>query len=326
MLVYLFILSQYIGSKATDLWLIILFVVIFQDVIVLQTIKIWFMKIVMYSLVSEEANRIKNILELRFQSIINRKKSIMSDALLPIQHFNVACRVARKFPQLASSRLLMSLNDYDVPKFSIQNNTRKLSFILLMFDFLNWNFNVFMNCFTRLPINVQDLCIEIMTIFIVNFFVLGLYYFGKETLVGVILFSFFIVLFVFFIVYFDYFRKFYTTTISSFSDIAVFARFKNRNAVISYQANTQDNYFDDENDDGNDEIQNSLKSSFKNIDNRKNIKKMDTTNTNFYDLNYSGKNKSDKNSYSKIKRKNSDVDDTTLKTLKKPISKYVENK
>lgn len=55
------------------------------------------------------------ILRLRAERILERKSGMMKSFGAVVQHFNPACRVARQFPHLISSRLLMSLGDFDIP-------------------------------------------------------------------------------------------------------------------------------------------------------------------------------------------------------------------
>ena len=60
-----------------------------------------------------------HVLKNRFVVLMNRKVGCMRDSHAMIQHLNPACRAARLFPQLPISRLIISLNDYDVPRFKV---------------------------------------------------------------------------------------------------------------------------------------------------------------------------------------------------------------
>jgi hypothetical protein len=67
------------------------------------------------SAVSDDINSITMELGKRAKTIMMRNKGLMRDANSAIQHFNPVCRLSRKFPQLTICRLLMSLNDHDIP-------------------------------------------------------------------------------------------------------------------------------------------------------------------------------------------------------------------
>ena len=69
--------------------------------------------------VSEEVFKTCHALKNRFVALMNRKPGCMRDSHAIMQHLNPACRAARLFPQLPISRLIISLNDYDVPRFKV---------------------------------------------------------------------------------------------------------------------------------------------------------------------------------------------------------------
>ena len=57
------------------------------------------------------------------KSNIKTNNNFINDSKALIQRFNASCRVARKLPHLAASKLLMKLNDYDLPiHYTIRNN------------------------------------------------------------------------------------------------------------------------------------------------------------------------------------------------------------
>jgi hypothetical protein len=87
------------------------------------------------------------------------------DAL--IQHFNPACRAARKYPELAVSRLLISLNDYDLPAHALKQRKSFLEYfggnILLPIAFL------IQLTLILLPESVQEGLFETVVVGAVNF-------------------------------------------------------------------------------------------------------------------------------------------------------------
>jgi len=124
---------------------------------------------------------------------MNRTSGIMNDAESPIQHFNVACRAARNFPSLAIARLLISLNDFDVPLFSCdeksfeqKQNNDDLKISEWIYHVLNACFNFFLNVFTALPVALQDVLIECVVVISVNLFLLLFYVFGLASLPGAV--------------------------------------------------------------------------------------------------------------------------------------------
>jgi hypothetical protein len=77
--------------------------------------RVWVTWVASASIIEEEARVCLGMLRERCQSILKRRAGVMIYANSWIQHFNPACRVARQFPHLPLSRLLMSLSDFDLP-------------------------------------------------------------------------------------------------------------------------------------------------------------------------------------------------------------------
>ena len=114
--VYVFLFGGWIGSKASLYWLIIALACCFQDILVFSPLKILIKRLGLSSVCGEKVQALHFLLERRARFLLTRTFGVMgvhSSHLL--QHFNPACRVARSFPHLPSSRLLISLNDTDLP-------------------------------------------------------------------------------------------------------------------------------------------------------------------------------------------------------------------
>eukprot|EP01038_Epipyxis_sp_PR26KG_P010624 gene10624-14266_t len=77
--------------------------------------RIWIISIVFPSYAREEYGALHKALITRMRTILARKFLIMRCVNSLIQHFHPVCRVARTLPHLASSRLLMTLSDFDLP-------------------------------------------------------------------------------------------------------------------------------------------------------------------------------------------------------------------
>jgi hypothetical protein len=105
-----------IGSRATNLWVLVTCLVIVQDLLVLQPLKILLNWWIITKSVAADARELVERLCLRSKLVMMRTTGLMRDADALVQHFNPACRVARMYPQLPISRLLMSINDFDIPE------------------------------------------------------------------------------------------------------------------------------------------------------------------------------------------------------------------
>jgi len=115
MIYFIVYFSTVIGSKSTDLWLIIALVSFFEDLIILQPLVVWINWAMIDVPVARDARELVDYLSKRSRFIMMRTAGQMRDAGSLVQHFNSACRAARMFPALPVSRLLFSLNDSDVP-------------------------------------------------------------------------------------------------------------------------------------------------------------------------------------------------------------------
>jgi len=165
-----------IGSRATDLWLFVVFITLLEDIFFLQPLKIWLNWVVINSYVSAEAFKICVALKLRFSSIMNRRFGVMRDANSLIQHFNPACRAARLFPHLPVARFLMSMNDYDVPKFAVEPSYYHYSEPHRSLARANI---AIVTLLTRLPFSVQDTIVDIFGTVSINLLAIAFYLLGK---------------------------------------------------------------------------------------------------------------------------------------------------
>ena len=207
---YIFLFCLRIGSKATNLWLQGSVISLCQDILLLQPFRIWLKWIVMTQTIENIRywhemlrKRTKTImLRNSIKSTIKSTNNWMNDSKALIQRFNPSCRVARKFPQLAASRLLMTLNDYDLPiHFTIRNNNNNKQQLL-------WKsiaFIIITIFFTLLPDLLRDTVIESTT----NAYVNGLLLVIAATIKISIYIPIFIIIgiFILFIIYQIYKRK-----------------------------------------------------------------------------------------------------------------------
>ena len=112
---YIFLFGSVLGPAGVELWLKGTAFAFMQDIALLQPVKILLLYIVIASYTSDRVRVVHGILRERARGILRRKKGLMKDSNALIQHLSPACRAARAYPGLRMSRLLMSLNDHDIP-------------------------------------------------------------------------------------------------------------------------------------------------------------------------------------------------------------------
>ncbi|KAJ1427688.1 REJ domain-containing protein, partial [Ochromonadaceae sp. CCMP2298] len=113
--VHLFQMGTAIGPKAAKEWVIVVALCVGYDLLVLQPVKIFVRWVGVASLASSDLLRLHGMLRTRCRFILCRRGGVLSNHNDMVQHSSSACRAARAFPELAASRLLMSLNDADLP-------------------------------------------------------------------------------------------------------------------------------------------------------------------------------------------------------------------
>ena len=168
-----------IGSRATDLWLFVAFITLLEDIFFLQPLKIWLTWVVINSYVSAEAFKICVALKLRFNWIMNRRYGAMRDANSLIQHFNPACRAARLFPHLPVSRFLMSVNDYDIPKFTVDPTHYGYPEPIATLMRVSTAVVAFL---TQLPFSIQDSVVDVLGTVVINLVAISFYLLGTMVL------------------------------------------------------------------------------------------------------------------------------------------------
>ena len=161
MIYFIVYFSSDIGSRSTDLWLIISLVSFFEDLIILQPLIIWINWAMIDVPVARDARELVNYLSMRSRFIMMRTAGQMREAGSLVQHFNSACRAARMFPALPVSRLLFSLNDSDVP-------------LHKPFNYLY----VLTQMTAYLPRDVQAVVLNIFVAFVLNLLAVLFYDFG----------------------------------------------------------------------------------------------------------------------------------------------------
>jgi hypothetical protein len=167
---YIFMFGISIGSRATNIWLLSCLISITMDIFILQPIKIW-IKWIALSALASDIRVWHGMLRDRSKMIMMRTSGLMSESNSLIQHFNPACRAARAYPHLSASRLLMSLNDDDLPaQCQLANLSR-------MQRFFSWFFVIggaTLLMLTLFPLLVQEVAIEFIGIAVFHMFIVGI--------------------------------------------------------------------------------------------------------------------------------------------------------
>ena len=113
--VYIFMAGTSIGSRASMQWLLVVGICFAYDLLLLQPIKIWTKYVAVSSIASGDLRLYHAMLRERSRFVLTRINGVVRGYNQMLHHTNPACRAARTFPELAAARLLISLNDSDLP-------------------------------------------------------------------------------------------------------------------------------------------------------------------------------------------------------------------
>jgi hypothetical protein len=170
-LVFVFVFAVRIGPKATAIWLKGSSVSLVMEIVLLLPFKSWVNRILIASFSSRDIRINHGLLRERCSAIMKRSRGLIRATRSLVQHFNPACRAARKHPELAASRLLMSLNDHDLPVHLLYDATSvmwmKLSQFIVPVVFV---FGLVIEYF---PAIFSDSLLDTSTTIIVNLLCLG---------------------------------------------------------------------------------------------------------------------------------------------------------
>ena len=163
-LAYIFLTGVSQGTNTTNLWLQSLALAICQDIVVLKPIGIWVNFIAISSIVADSVHNITVLVKDRLRFVLHRTRGVLQMNSLMAQHFNPACRAARAVPHLNTSKLLIALNDFDLPV-----TERPKHILTLPFDYAYWLFFMAVVVLVMLPEIFQEAMIETCVGFIFNF-------------------------------------------------------------------------------------------------------------------------------------------------------------
>lgn len=163
---YVFLFGVSIGPNQTKLWLMGSFQSFILDVVILTPMKVWVKWIALAVISADLVRSVHHITKTKAKLVLTRRWGLMYHANSLIQSLNPACRAAREFPNLGVSRLLMSLNDFDIDKYRVPE--QKLFAEIIGFIFL-----LLLIGLVLLPEIIQNTFLETAVTSLVNLGILG---------------------------------------------------------------------------------------------------------------------------------------------------------
>merc|ERR1711871_981487 len=174
-------LWQFIGYGAVTYWALGVFVAYLLELTVIQPLCVCATHVVIPDVLRFDLILHWRMLRTRARSLVTRNHHNKAGSIMNhqtnsmIQHFNPACRVARALPHLSVSRILIALNDYDMPferlkklhtttvdKYSENEDMDKfLKYCKSIYDFSS---TMFITILSYLPYKVQDLVLDFIII------------------------------------------------------------------------------------------------------------------------------------------------------------------
>merc|ERR1711871_1938797 len=174
-------LWQFIGYGAVTYWALGVFVAYLLELTVIQPLCVCATHVVIPDVLRFDLILHWRTIRTRARSLVTRNHQNKAGSIMDhqtnsmIQHFNPACRVARALPYLSVSRILIALNDYDMPferlkklhtttidKYSENEDMDKfLKYCKSIYDFSS---TIFITILSYLPYKIQDLVLDFIII------------------------------------------------------------------------------------------------------------------------------------------------------------------
>jgi hypothetical protein len=170
---YIFVFGTTLDAYTANFWFTEILIVFFIAILFVIPITILLKNIVITHWARKEVLALFKILKTRSNFILSRTTGMITNANALMHHFNPACRAARSFPSIPAARLLICLNDFDIPdiyKDELQSSLYYQVVHIPIFPIFFVFFITFM-----LPYTIQDAIIEAFSITGFNFLMLGLY-------------------------------------------------------------------------------------------------------------------------------------------------------
>jgi hypothetical protein len=180
MALYIFLFGVTLGPRATNQWLIGELTGVVLDVFLLLPMRICAKAVMLASVVSTDIQELYELIAKRSKLVMLRRAGMMKHATSLIQHFNPACRAARKFPHLDIARLLMSFNDNDFPsKLAKETGRNHGSLTYVLIAFFHFLFLAVIVVFGLFHEVLQDIILETAVTFGIDALLLGLSFFSR---------------------------------------------------------------------------------------------------------------------------------------------------
>jgi hypothetical protein len=132
---YIFLFGVRLGPAGVQMWLTGCIIAFCQSVFILQPANVFVQFLLMPAVPSIRIRTIHGLLRKRAIPILRRQVTVR-DAGALIQHLSPACRAARRVPHLHMAKLLLSLNDYDLPVDFLIDETYKMSYLQVFTKFI----------------------------------------------------------------------------------------------------------------------------------------------------------------------------------------------
>jgi hypothetical protein len=182
MALYIFLFGVTLGPRATNQWLIGELTGVILDVFLLLPMRICAKAVMLASVVNTDIQELYELIAKRSKLVMLRRAGMMKHATSLIQHFNPACRAARKFPHLDIARLLMSFNDNDFPSKLAKEtgrNHERLTYVLVAI--VNLLFLVGIVVFGLFHEVLQDIILQTSVSLGINVLLLGISFFSSSS-------------------------------------------------------------------------------------------------------------------------------------------------
>jgi hypothetical protein len=171
---YVFLFGVSLDAATANFWFIEVSVVILLSTFIVIPMTIFIKHIAMTSYARKEILSIFKVLKIRGKTILRRSIGLMTHSHALMHHFNPACRVARGHSSLQAARLIMALNDFDIPVDSyLLEEEKTIGKRLVKVSFAPF-FLLFFLTFL-LPYTLQDSLIETVSVSSFNFGILSIY-------------------------------------------------------------------------------------------------------------------------------------------------------
>ena len=162
---YIFLFGVQVGQKSTNLWLLTISISLFEDLVVIEPLYLFVSHVIVANAVYKDIVILTRRVLGRSKTIMRRVSGQLNPSISYIQHVSPACRAARKFPRLFISRLLISINDSDIPATFM---TRYDSSHLLKRLYLLCRGLLILSFVSLIPEVAQETVLEVLSSIVVN--------------------------------------------------------------------------------------------------------------------------------------------------------------